>query len=64
MLLRLIVWLEEKGICSGKDSVTTTFTRFPGALQVPDVHAVQVVVAGDPELTAVSQVVVTVSWLE
>ena len=60
MLLKLNVKFVMKGTFGGKASMTTTFTRFPGALQVLDEQVTQVVVAGDPELAAVSQVVVTV----
>ena len=64
MLVRLIVVLFQNGMFRGTDSVTTTLTRFPGALHVPELQVAQVVVAGDPELDAVSHVVVAVSALE
>jgi hypothetical protein len=62
VLVTFRVRLSTNGIERGNAYVTTTFTMFPGALQVPELQAVQVVDVPDVPVVvaAVSHDVVTV----
>jgi hypothetical protein len=63
VLLMLKVNFRQKGKLTGKAQVTVTWTAFPGRLQVPELQVDHVVVPGEPEVVAVSQVGVAVRSL-